>query len=191
MADVDVLEDLFSNHNPIDILDQEHEEFQRRHRKVLHWDSPRLRGMRGARGHRPVKKGDAEYEDAKRCLRLDDYEVEEQEDGKIHCGDLVLATIPKELAERRALRRIYRANYRLRELKRGKALLEELSKAAQSNPTLRGVVEATSEMIHRRGESGEDEVRDEDEGKERAFIGSELQEHRRHGSSGSRRRGRK
>lgn len=176
MPDFEISQDYFSNHNPLAISDAGARVLREKHDIVLHWDNPHFRDKHGKRGHRSVDRKDPFFSDVKNAISTEDFDVEETEDGKIHCGDLVLAYVPGARADFNNAKRHALAQRQQAKVSRGSELSDSLR--APQVPGMENVEVGTTELRQTRG--GETKVQGVTETGDglkvdaTAFIGSDI-----------------
>ena len=170
MSDAEVYEHFF-DHNPLNFDKEALARLAQEHKVVPTWANRKWRTeQRGWRGLQVVP-ADKENELTKAvldcCDQLSDLDIEYNSvDGEIRHGDLILCVQDVKLKERNDRRRTYRADKKLRSLKKGQSdILEEVAKRGggtftPAEPTLtveRGPlskVVTTESLGNRRGGAG-------------------------------------
>lgn len=141
MSDAEVYEHFF-DHNPLNFDQEALNRLKAEHGVVPTWANKRWREEQtGYRGLRPVStekvmfgEGDDQREEFTEetravlacCTQMSEYDIEvSSRDGVIRHGDLVLCVQPVALKERNDARRKWRAERKLRSLKKGQSELAD------------------------------------------------------------------
>ncbi len=110
MAETEVVQDLFQEHNPLDF--KSHPKG-----KQLYWANRLWRSERKGWGQlRPVRKTDSDWPEIQECLAEAPLDLDIHEDNLIRRGDLVLCTKAMEAVERKQKQNYLKATRNSRDL---------------------------------------------------------------------------
>lgn len=139
MAEVEVVRDLFSNHNP-------HAFKGHPKGKHLYWANPIWRERKGWGKLHPIKANSEEWKEYQQHLSEAPIDIDNQGTNLIKRGDSVLAVMSEEDWKERQARRTLRANYKINRLAKTNMVAEELR--ALGNPD--NVVAEQQQFSHTR-----------------------------------------
>lgn len=139
MAEVEIVRDLFSNHNP--------HAFKRHPKgRHLYWANRAWRDRKGYGQLRPVKANSEEWKELQQCLAEAPLDIDNKGTNLIHRGDTILAVMNEEDWQAKQDRRSYLANYKQNRLTKTNLVAEELN--ALGNPE--NVVAQRQQFSHTR-----------------------------------------
>lgn len=126
MAEVEIVRDLFSNHNP--------HAFKRHPKgKHLYWANPTWRERKGWGRMHPVKANSEEWSQVQDCLAEAPLDIDNKGTNLIKRGDSVLAVISEEDWQEKQKKRSYLANYKQNQLAKTNLVAEELRALGGAN----------------------------------------------------------